>query len=193
MRPVERYLDRVLAAADLAARDARAVREELAGHLADLADAARQHGLTPEETYAMVEREFGDAADVGREIARAKGRFRTYLKKQALRVPIAVAVAVGLALLVRSQVAEVFAVEGASMAPAVPADSRVMVNKWASVSAGDVVVFRDADRSYVAQVDRLDAASAVLTKLNVSPERAAEWPKTVDRDRVVGRVWLVSR
>jgi hypothetical protein len=193
MQPVDRYLDRVLAAAGLSWRDERAVREELEGHLADLADAARLHGLTPEETYEMVEREFGNAEEVGSEIARAKGRFRTYLKKQALRVPIALAVAVGVALVIRWQVAEVYHVPTASMAPAIPADAKVVVNKWADVGQGDLVVFRDDDRSYVARVDRLDDASAVLTKLNVDSDLSAEWPKTVERDRVVGRVWLVSR
>ena len=108
----ERYVREVLAAASLARRDEAEVREELSGHLEFLGN---HSGLAGEEVYAMIEKEFGSAGEIGGEIARAKGRFLTYLKKQARRLPPALAAAAVLALLLRWQVVQVFEAKGACM------------------------------------------------------------------------------
>lgn len=193
MRPaVDRYLDRLLAAADLAAADERAVREELSTHLALLVRGAEADGLDEQEIDAMIENEFGDPQSLGHEIGRSKGRLRTWAKKQARRAPLALAVAVVALLLIRSQVAQAFEIAGDSMEPALPRGAWVMVNKLASVAPDDLVVYLDeTDRNIVAVVERVDESAVRVSKLNVPA--SGEWPRSIARERIVGRVVLVRR
>jgi hypothetical protein len=193
-RAVERYLDDVLRAAELTPGDECAVREELATHLDFLEAGVVGGAATDEEVYAMVEEQFGAPDEVGGAIARAKGRFRTYLKKEARRVPLQIAVALCIVLVIKWQWVEVFRVPGDSMAPVIPAGAHVLVNKWDDVSTGDLVVFRDDDdRNIVARVDRLDASAATVSKTDLATNASGEWPRTLGRERLVGRVWFVRR
>lgn len=188
MRPaVEAYLDRILAAAALGRRDEDDVREELASHLEALAP--RLARLADEEVTKMLENDFGDPDELGREIADARGRFRSWLRRRG-RVHLGWATAaVVVALGVRWQVAEAFQMSTASMDPAVPAGSWLLVNKWADVGDGDLVVCDDDGRSVVARVERRDGDELTVAKL--APER--DWPRRFGADDVVGRVWLVTR
>ncbi|MCI0651324.1 MAG: S24/S26 family peptidase [Planctomycetes bacterium] len=191
---IERYVDRVLREADLAPRDARRVRAELLDHLDCLADVADEsfRSLSEEEVMAMLEKEFGDASELGRAIARAKGRLRTYIKKRGRGVLIALAVAFSLALFVRWQMAEVFRMAGDSMGPIVPAGSWFMVNKWSALAPGDLVVCRGDDgRNLVAKIEQETDATITLSRERHGD--AGPWPRTVPKDRVIGRVWLVAR
>ncbi len=193
MRPcVERYVARVLGAAALAPRDARDVRAELAAHLEELL-AEHAAGADEEEALTMLTQEFGEPERLGAEIARGKGRARTWWKKQLRRAPAALAVAVGLMFLVRSQVAEAYHVVGASMDPAVPAGAWVIVEKLSAPAPGDVVIYRDDDgHAIVARADAVDGDRATVSKLGPVPEPET-WPRTLGRERIVGRVWLVRR
>lgn len=189
---VERYLDRVLAAARLAPFDERAVREELASHLHFLESAAAERGLTDEEIVTMLDNDFGTPDDLGDEIARARGRFRTWLKTRARRTALTAAAAVVLALVIRWQVAEVFTMANGSMDPAAPQGAWLLVNKWASPDTGDLLVFRDASgRASVARADVVNGDRVTVSKL--APSAGDAETHDVGRDEVIGRVWLVSR
>lgn len=195
---LERYLDRVLACADLAPRDTRAVREEIATHLAFLGHAHVVAGRTDQEIETMLESEFGDPEELGRAIASAKGRFRTYVKKRARGTLVSLGAALVLAFVIRAQVAEVFRMRSDDMAPVVPNGALVLVNKWAGVEGGDVVVCRGDDgRAYVARVEHVGASSLTVTRecsaATETASTAGAWPRSVGRDGVIGRVWLVAR
>ena len=139
--PIARYLEDVLCYADLAAGDERNVRAELSEHLHELA--APADSSNPTEVYAMLNDQFGTPKRVGRGIAAAKGRLRTYFKKTVRKLPLRVGVALVLAIAVRQCVAQEFYVPGNSVAPVVPQGSRVFVYKLAkSFNPGDVVVYR---------------------------------------------------
>jgi hypothetical protein len=189
---IDRYLDAVLAAADLARRDAAPVREELGGHILHMTDGARSRELTDEEVYTMLENELGEPEALGTSIGAAKGRFRTTLKKQARRAPIALATALVLMFGIRAYAAGVFLVAGTSMEPALPAGAHVLVEKWSDPSVGDIVVYRDAtDTNIVASVNAVTPKRITLSKVNESA--AGEWPRTLDTADVVGRVWFIRR
>src|SRR6202453_4854310 len=76
---IQTYVEDVVCYADLAAPDERTVRAELAEHLQTLATLS--HLSDPKEIYAMLKDQFGNPKTVGRAIASAKGRLRTYFKK----------------------------------------------------------------------------------------------------------------
>jgi Signal peptidase, peptidase S26 len=183
--PIEQYLDEVMWNAALARPDEKTVRQELKEHLCTLADSNNP----PTEVYTMLEETFGSARLIGDAIARARGRFRTWLKKQARRLPITLAIALVLAFAVRWRVAEAFYAAGNAAAPAVPQGSRVLVYKLATnFSAGDVVVFRsDKGLAYLGTVKRVQADGSLLLSRNGSPDQIEP------RDCIVGRVFLNTR
>lgn len=119
-RGVERYVAEVLKAADLALADEREVREELLDHAADLA-AAEGTPLTEQQAYGLLERRFGDAAALGDGIASAKGRLRTYLKKESRRLPAVAFCALILALALRSPALALYRASSDLIEPIVPA------------------------------------------------------------------------
>lgn len=190
----------MLAAARLTDADAAAVHEEIGAHVAEFLEersrtaAGDGPARSDEEVHAMIEEEFGSAHEIGRGIARGKGRLRTWLRRRGRAASVAAAVAVVLALGVRAYAAEAFRVVGPSMEPAVPAGAWVLVAKLAGADAGDLVVFRDDDgRNVVARVEAVEGAALRVAKLNRSDDRPGVWPRTIPRARVVGRVWLVGR
>jgi len=83
MLSVEPYIDRIMEIANLARKDEKRVRSELKSHMQELLNAADKSNLTESEAMNMIKKEFGNAEELGKLIARARGKFRTYLKKQA--------------------------------------------------------------------------------------------------------------
>ena len=135
----------------------------------------------------MVEKEFGSPGELGAMIARAKGRFRTYLKKQARRLPLSLAAAVVLALALKATAFEAFRVTTDSVSPRVPARSRVLVNKLSKhVDANDVIVFRlDADYK-VGIVRQIDPdRDTVVVRRNGEPD------VSVRNDQIIGKAFFL--
>ncbi len=158
MHSLEEYLDRIMEIADLAPRDAKRVRSELQVHLGELLDAGIREGLSESEVMTMVRREFGSPQQLGAMIAKARGRFRTYLKKQARRLPLTLAAALVLALAIRATAFAAFRVTNDAASPRVPACSRVLVNKLSRhPDVNDVVVFRVEEGYRVGIVTRTQA------------------------------------
>jgi hypothetical protein len=188
--PITRYLDDVLCYANLAAGDERNVRAELSEHLHELA--APAESSNPTEVYAMLKDQFGTPKRVGRGIAAAKGRLRTYFKKTARKLPLRVGIALILAFAVRYTVAQEFYVAGNGVAPAVPHGSRVFVYKLAkSFNPGDVVVYRLATGEFlVGTIVRESKNDGWLIERNSG--NAKEY-KDVARQDIVGRVFLNTR
>jgi len=187
MHNLEDYLNRIIEVADLAPRDARRVRGELQCHLSELLDAGRRQDRSESEVMKMVEGEFGSPEELAAMIAKARGRFRTYLKKQARRLPMSLAVALVLALAIRATAVEAFRVTTDSVAPRVPARSRVLVNKLSRhVDANDVIIFRlDADCK-VGIVKQVDADGALVVV-----HRNGEPDVSVRSDQIVGKAFFL--
>jgi len=187
MHDLKEYLDRIMETADLAPRDARRVRGELQCHLGELLDAGERQDRSESEVMKMVEKEFGSPGELGAMIARAKGRFRTYLKKQARRLPLSLAAAVVLALAIKATAFEAFRVTTDSVSPRVPARSRVLVNKLSQhVDANDVIVFRlDADYK-VGIVRQIDPdRDTVVVRRNGEPD------VSVRNDQIIGKAFFL--
>jgi hypothetical protein len=186
--PVEVYLENVLCWADLAPADERSVRAELAEHVHQMQLKAESND--PKEIYAMLNEQFGSEKKLGRAIAAAKGRVRTYFKKKRRVWPIQCAVAVVLALAVKFAVAAPFYVAGEGASPEVPKGSRVLVYRWASsFSAGDVVAYRYSDSEYrLGIVVRPTSENHWLIERN----RGSQTEELV-KDQIVGKVVLNTR
>jgi hypothetical protein len=187
---VEQYLDEVLAYASLARGDERRVREELRDHLEELATTARENNATQEEVCTMLQNEFGKPEAIGNAIARAKGRFRTYLKKQKRRLPITLAVVFILVLLLELTVIRVFRAATDAVAPNIPLGSRMLVYKLASAfRPGDVVAFRSAEgKTRLGVVQTVDDGDGSLKVM-----RNGEPEQIVGRGKVIGRVVANTR
>jgi hypothetical protein len=187
---VEEYLDEVLAYASLARGDERRVREELRDHLEELAATTRENRATEEEVCAMLHNDFGKPEAIGSAIAKAKGRFRTYLKKQRRRLPITLAVTVIVVVLLELTLVRVFRAATDAVAPDIPRGSRMLVYKLASTfRPGDVVAFRSAEGltklGIVQSVNDKDSSLTVMR--NKEPE------EIVERGKVIGRVVANTR
>ena len=115
---LDKYLENVLCHADLARGDERQVRAELAEHLQSLVEKSGQ--TNPKEIYTMLSEQFGSPRRIGRAIAAAKGRVRTYFKKQLRKLPLRVAILTLLVLGVRHSIAQVFYVPGRGVEPEIP-------------------------------------------------------------------------
>lgn len=158
MHSLDEYLDRIMEIADLAPRDEKRVRSELQMHLGELLDAGIKDDLSESEVTIMVRREFGSPEELGAMIAKARGRFRTYLKKQARRLPLTLAAALVLALAIKATAFQAFRVTNDAASPRVPACSRVLVNKLSRhPDVNDVVVFRVEEGYRVGIVTRAQA------------------------------------
>lgn len=200
MRPsISRYVEAVLEAASLSRGDEREVHEELASDLSEFEEAAGKVGATDGEVLAMVENEFGKADVLGAAVARAKGRFRTYLKKEARQLPRAIVVAAVLAAVLRWQVVAPYRVRSGSMDPVLSDGSLVLVNQLAfrfdSPQAGDVVAYGERGCVCLAQVEQVveGGEAVVVRKSNPAASDSLGFPKTVPSRDLFGRVWLVTR
>jgi hypothetical protein len=186
---VERYLENVLCYADLAAGDERKVGAELAEHLHSLVETS---GATDaKEIYTMLSEQFGQPKRVGRGIAAAKGRVRTYLKKQARKLPLRVGICVLLGLGVRYAVAQPFYVSGYGEAPMIPRGSHVLVYKLArNFQAGDIVVYRNSVGEFLLGTIKEPSASGwMISKYSGKVCEVHD----VAAERIVGRVVLNTR
>jgi hypothetical protein len=187
--PIELYLENVLCYADLAARDERSVRAELAEHLHVMAVESKTSN--PKEIYAMLNEQFGSEKKLGRAIAAAKGRVRTFFKKRKTRWPIQIAIVLVLAFAVRFAVAQAFYVTGDGASPVVPRGSRVLVYKLASsFSPGDVVVFRHNGEFLIGIVNRQMAENRWLIEKTIAGKKEMF---ELTREEIVGRVFLNTR
>jgi len=135
----------------------------------------------------MIENEFGRAGRIGAGIARAKGRLKTYLKKQLRKVPIMCGIALVLGIVVRCTVAQAFYAAGKGAEPLIPQGSRVLVYKLArTFSPGDVIVYRADGNAYLGIVRKQTTDGLVVYKHD-------EPDKLILSDQVVGRVFLNTR
>jgi hypothetical protein len=184
--PIEKYLEDVLCYADLAAADEPSVRAELSEHIHLLVDSYQNS--TPTEIYAMLKEQFGAPKRVGRAIAAAKGRMRTWFKKRVRKLPLKVGIALVLVFSIRYAVAQPFYVSGNGAAPMIPRGSRILVYKLArSFSPGDIVVFKIANGEYrVGSIVSKDTADGWLIERNKQVQDIAH-------ENIVGRVFLNTR
>jgi hypothetical protein len=188
--PIAKYLDDVLCYADLTAADERNVRAELSEHLNELA--APAESSNPIEVYAMLKDQFGTPKRVGRGIAAAKGRLRTYFKKMARKLPLRVGIALVVAFAVRYAVAQAFYVPGDSVSPIIPRGSGILVYKLAkSFNPGDVVVYQLANHEYRVGIIVHESHDGgwLIEKNNGSAKERTD----VARQDIVGRVFLNTR
>jgi signal peptidase I len=193
--PIEKYLEDVLCYADLAREDERAVSAELNEHLHSLIECAPlpnpRENYTPKEIYAMLKDQFGLPKKVGREIAIAKGRVRTYFKKQWRKLPWQVGIALVLGIAVRFAVAQPFYVAGDGVAPMIPRGSSVLVYKLAqNFAPGDVIVYRNSlNENLLGKVVRQTGAGLIVQRYNGADCITLD----VARSQIVGRVFLNTR
>jgi hypothetical protein len=187
MHGVEDYLDRIMEIADLAPRDAGRVRSELQSHLRELLDAGNRHRLSESEVANMVEKEFGSPEELGAMIAKARGRFRTYLKKQARRLPVTLAAAVVLALALKVTALEAVRVTTDTLSPRVPVNSRLLINKLSRhVDANDVIVFRLDEGYKIGIVGQADPQ-----RRGVVVRRAGDPDTFVRTDQIIGKAFFL--
>jgi hypothetical protein len=194
--PIEKYLEDVLCYADLAPEDERTVSAELNEHLHALIESTPlpnpKENYTPKEIYTMLKDQFGLPKKVGRGIAIAKGRVRTYFKKQWRKLPWKVAIAFALAFVVRLTVAQAFYVSGDGVAPLIPRGSRVLVYKLAnSFAPGDVVVYRNSqNENLLGKVVReTDTGGWIVQRYSGANCVTLE----ITKSQIVGRVFLNTR
>lgn len=157
MLTVERYIYRIMEIADLTRKDEKRVRGELEVHLQEMLNAGKKSGLTESEVMTMVEKEFGNPEELGKMIAKAKGKFRTYLKKKARKLPICIVAAVVIAFTVKAVAFEAFRVATDAVSPIAPKGSKVLVNKLTNnFKVNDVIVFRQDKQAMVGIVRQID-------------------------------------
>lgn len=189
---IDAYLDQVMQAASLCGADARQVRAELCEHLHVMCD---QHANLPDtlsEAINMLGKNFGSPRFLGAQIARAKGPVRTFIKKHAPRVAIALALLFALGLGLRAAVAEPFRVTGDSVAPELRAGSRCLVYKLASeFKPGDVIVYRPADDPELRYLAVVVGSGSTSATLSVSRRHMS--PFAIPRAAIVGRVIASTR
>jgi hypothetical protein len=187
---IQTYVEDVVCYADLAAPDERTVRAELAEHLQTLATLS--HLSDPKEIYAMLKDQFGNPKTVGRAIASAKGRLRTYFKKLRRKLPWQIGIALILGFAVRFSIAQEFYVAGDGVSPMVPRGSRVLVYKLAqSFDPGDVIVYRLGPGEFrvgMVVCQRIDGEWVVQKNHGAGKEIV-----DVPREQIVGRVFLNTR
>jgi hypothetical protein len=188
--PIEKYLENVLCHADLAPADEQNVRAELSEHLHALREPG--NSATPTEVYTMLKTQFGNPKIVGRAIAAAKGRMRTYFKKKLHKLPLRLGIALILAFAVRYAVAQEFYITGNAVAPVIPLGSRVFVYKLAkSFNPGDIVVYQLASgQNRVGSILRQTPTGDWLVERNNGLTKEVQ---TIPHQNIVGRVFLNTR
>jgi hypothetical protein len=189
-RAVDDYLNQVLWSASLCRGDDRRVRGELLEHLHELTVMTEGKTFTQPEILAMLHAEFGNPEAVGEAIAAAKGRFRTYLKKQRRRLPMHVAIGLVLGFSIRCAVAESFYAADDAVAPMVPKGSRMLVYKLGSTyKSEDIVVFLGTDG--VPETGIVKAVADNSDQIKVARNGFSD--KSITRSSVIGRVVLNTR
>ena len=189
MGDLEDYLNRIMEAADLAPRDARRVRAELNEHLREIVEMGKRNGVPDEEVTAMTEQEFGNPEELGKAIARAKGKFLTGLKKRSRVLPSIIVALLILHLTVHRFAYETRRASSDAVSPLVQKGNTVWVNKLAaSFQENDVVLYGDGDHFRLGIVKDTD-----IEKQRVVISRRGEEDRALDRAAIVGRVFLQTR
>jgi len=187
MQNVERYIDRIIEIADLTRKDEKRVRSELESHMQELLNDGEKSILTESEVMSMIEKEFGNPEELGKMIARARGKFRTYLKKEARKLPIAIAAAIVIAFAVQAVAFEAFKVTTDAVSPVVPKSSRVLVNKLTSnFKTNDVIVFRSGTRELIGIIKEIDG-----DRDGVIVSRKNQEDTFVPRDKMIGKAFFL--
>jgi len=187
MLSIEEYLDKIMESADLTNKDGRRVRGELENHIQELLAAGESKGLTESEVVKMIEKEFGSAEELGKMIAKARGKFLTYVKKQTKKTFITLAVVVIIALGVRAVAFEAFRVTTNAVSSVVPINSRVLVNKLEkNFEVDDVIVFRPEQGARIGLIKEIANA-----KNGVVVTRKGEEDMFVGNDKIVGRALFI--
>jgi hypothetical protein len=102
---------------------------------------------------------------------------------------VSIAAAVLIAMLVKATIAESFYIATDAVAPEVPEGSRLIACKLCrSLTAGDIVVYRDDGTNLVGRVTAVDGAADTVTV-----DRNDQAPVEIDREQIVGRVVAQSR
>jgi len=177
-----RYLDTITEVSGLPRTEAERLRTEMADHLDGLIRAHVERGLCEGDAIRRAIREFGEPA----LLAAAWREARVPYSPAARYILPAFKAAVffllaGWAANVGAY--EVYKVAGRSLEPAIRQGTHVIVVKRAeTVRAGDVVVYRDGERSYLAVADGwLDGKS-------LSAHRNGRSGLAITREEIVGRV-----
>lgn len=188
MRQIEEYLDKAMAAARLAPADAGRVRAELREHLMTLIEAEVARSITHEEAWTMVEKEFGDPQQLGKEIARAKGRFLTVIKRRTRKLALTLATLAAVVFSVKALAAP-YRLVGTCVAPYAYKGSLMFVNRMASAyHPNDLAVFRnDENLAIVGIVKSVGANGDLVIARNGKPDQ------NVAHKNLIGRVFLQTR
>jgi hypothetical protein len=187
MQNVEQYIDRIMEIADLTRKDEKRVRSELASHIQELLNAGEKSGLEESEVMSMIENEFGKPEELGKMIARSRGKFRTYLKKEARKFLITLAVFIVIALAIRAVAFEAFRVTSDVASPVVPEGCRVLVNKLTNnFETNDVVIYRPDKHARVGIIKEIDT-----DKDGVVVARKNEEDVFVSKEKIVGKAFIL--
>ena len=187
MLNVEQYIDRIMEIADLTRKDEKRVRSELESHIQELLNAGEDSGLTESEVLEMIEKEFGNPEELGKTIAKARGKFRTYLKKKTRKTLISIAVALVIALAVKAVAFEAFRVTSDVASPVVPNGSRVLVNKFTGdFKVDDVIVFRPEKQAMVGIIKTIDSDRDGVFVIRKNQEDLF-----VSKDKIVGKAFIL--
>lgn len=184
MREIEHYVERILDAACLARRDALRVREELLDHLQEIERMGETEKINPEDMIMKLEKEFGNPQELGDAIARAKGKFRTYLKKEMR--PRMLLIALAIALPIRLFAVTNFRVHGEGAFPAgISQGDFMLVNKLAKkYHPMDIVLCKEKGVYGIYEVVQVNDRITI---------KKGDIVKTVLNREIVGRVFLQTR
>ena len=183
MLNIEQYLDQIMEIADLTRTDKKRVRGELKSHIQELLNAGEKSGLTESEVMNMIEKEFGKPEELGKMIAKARGRFLTYLKKKARKLSITIAVVLVIAFAVKAVAFEAYRITTDAVSPVVPKSSRVLVNKLTrNFEKDDIIIFRPDEHTIVGIVKEIDIARS-----GVIVSRKNQEDTFVPRDKIIGK------
>ena len=187
MLNVEQYVDRIMEIADLTRKDEKRVRGELESHIQELLNAGEKSGLTERAVIEMIEKEFGKPEELGKMIAKAKGKFRTYLKRETKSLLIVIPVAIILAFILKFTIIEEFRITSDALSPRVPKSSRVMVNKLArNFEPGDIIIFKSDNYNMLGIVKEI-----AENKNNLIITRNNEKDKVVAINKIKGKAFLL--
>ena len=181
---IEAYVNKVLEYADLAPSDDRRARAELRNHILEMIDNGKHIGISETEVMQMVTKEFGSPEKLGKMIAKAKGRFLTYLKKQARHTLITFLIVLGFLIMFHLFVCQQFKVTKDQVS-GMPANSRVLVNKLSKTfDINDIVIFRRADkRALVGRIKSFQDDTIVVSR--------SDSEYTISKKDLVGKAFFM--
>lgn len=188
MREIEEYMDRIMFEAALVPRDEQRVRQELEEHLHEIVELRDGSTLTTEDVMMKLEKEFGDPEELGKAIARAKGKFRTFLKKELRKAPRDIVIAVVIAFALKAAVVQAFVAKGNQLPSGLEVGNYVLVNKLAShYEPNDIVVCKIDGKPYFYEVAAADDEDGRITLAK------ADELLVVEEDSIIGKVILQTR